>query len=225
MRILVDYRPALRARTGVGEYIRQLVQAYTATHHDEVARLYELMEGPARTRRSAPSSALASSTAECRCRCSTISGTGRVAAGRNARRSVSTSCTRRIRCSFRPGTPPRSSPFTTSSSSIIPNACAARSGATIPSWRPRMPAVPTPSSRHRVRTQRLHHRATRRARGSRLLLPSGRAGVEDARRRAPNVPPDGYVLLLGTLEARKNVGVILDAFAHARAAGVARRDS
>jgi glycosyltransferase involved in cell wall biosynthesis len=37
MRILVDYRPALRARTGVGEYIRQLVQAYTAAHRDEVA--------------------------------------------------------------------------------------------------------------------------------------------------------------------------------------------
>jgi glycosyltransferase involved in cell wall biosynthesis len=30
---------------------------------------------------------------------------------------------------------------------------------------------------------------------------------------SPHVPPDGYVLLLGTLEARKNVGVILDAFA------------
>jgi glycosyltransferase involved in cell wall biosynthesis len=37
MRILVDYRPALRARTGVGEYIRQLVRAYTATHQDDVA--------------------------------------------------------------------------------------------------------------------------------------------------------------------------------------------
>ena len=34
MRILVDYRPALRARTGVGEYIRRVVQAYTATHRD-----------------------------------------------------------------------------------------------------------------------------------------------------------------------------------------------
>lgn len=31
--------------------------------------------------------------------------------------------------------------------------------------------------------------------------------------RAPNVPPDGYVLFLGTLEARKNVGVLLDAYA------------
>src|SRR5262245_4548333 len=36
MRILVDYRPALRARTGVGEYIRQLVHAYTAVFPDEM---------------------------------------------------------------------------------------------------------------------------------------------------------------------------------------------
>ncbi len=36
MRILVDYRPALRARTGVGEYIHTLVRAYTATHDDAV---------------------------------------------------------------------------------------------------------------------------------------------------------------------------------------------
>jgi len=36
MRILVDYRPALRARTGVGEYIRGLVHAYTTTRRDEV---------------------------------------------------------------------------------------------------------------------------------------------------------------------------------------------
>jgi glycosyltransferase involved in cell wall biosynthesis len=30
--------------------------------------------------------------------------------------------------------------------------------------------------------------------------------------RGPNVPPNGYALLLGTLEARKNIGVVLDAF-------------
>ncbi len=36
MRILVDYRPALRERTGVGEYIHQLVRAYTAAHRDDV---------------------------------------------------------------------------------------------------------------------------------------------------------------------------------------------
>lgn len=37
MRILVDYRPALRARTGVGEYMHEIVRAYTAAHDDEVA--------------------------------------------------------------------------------------------------------------------------------------------------------------------------------------------
>ena len=36
MRILVDYRPALRERTGVGEYIHQLARAYTATYREEL---------------------------------------------------------------------------------------------------------------------------------------------------------------------------------------------
>jgi glycosyltransferase involved in cell wall biosynthesis len=36
MRILVDYRPALRARTGVGEYIHELTRAYTAAYSDPV---------------------------------------------------------------------------------------------------------------------------------------------------------------------------------------------
>jgi glycosyltransferase involved in cell wall biosynthesis len=39
MRILVDYRPALRERTGVGEYMHQLVRAYAAHGDDEVAVL------------------------------------------------------------------------------------------------------------------------------------------------------------------------------------------
>src|SRR4051794_36353973 len=37
MRILVDYRPAVRARTGVGEYMHELVRAYTAAYDDSVA--------------------------------------------------------------------------------------------------------------------------------------------------------------------------------------------
>ena len=36
MRILVDYRPAVRRRTGVGEYMHQLTRAYTAAFDDEV---------------------------------------------------------------------------------------------------------------------------------------------------------------------------------------------
>jgi hypothetical protein len=35
--ILVDYRPALRARTGVGEYMHEIIRAYTAAHDDQVA--------------------------------------------------------------------------------------------------------------------------------------------------------------------------------------------
>jgi glycosyltransferase involved in cell wall biosynthesis len=37
MRVIVDYRAALRARTGVGEYIHELIRAYRATHDDDVA--------------------------------------------------------------------------------------------------------------------------------------------------------------------------------------------
>lgn len=37
MRILVDYRPALRDRTGVGEYIHELVRTYAAAHPGEMA--------------------------------------------------------------------------------------------------------------------------------------------------------------------------------------------
>src|SRR5215510_4225321 len=36
VQILVDYRPALRARTGVGEYMHEIIRAYTATHDDQV---------------------------------------------------------------------------------------------------------------------------------------------------------------------------------------------
>jgi glycosyltransferase involved in cell wall biosynthesis len=39
MHILVDYRPALRERTGVGEYIHQLVRAYAASQPDTVSVL------------------------------------------------------------------------------------------------------------------------------------------------------------------------------------------
>jgi glycosyltransferase involved in cell wall biosynthesis len=36
MKILVDYRPALRERTGVGEYVHRLVQAYGAAYPGEI---------------------------------------------------------------------------------------------------------------------------------------------------------------------------------------------
>src|SRR5690349_5667488 len=36
MRILVDYRPAVRRRSGVGEYMHELVRAYTQLFSDRV---------------------------------------------------------------------------------------------------------------------------------------------------------------------------------------------
>ncbi len=35
MQILVDYRPALRARTGVGEYMHEIIRAYAAAYDDD----------------------------------------------------------------------------------------------------------------------------------------------------------------------------------------------
>lgn len=36
VRVLVDYRPALRARTGIGEYVHELARALARSHGDEV---------------------------------------------------------------------------------------------------------------------------------------------------------------------------------------------
>ena len=40
MRILVDYRAALRARTGVGAYIHELIKAYAGSHPDDDVSLF-----------------------------------------------------------------------------------------------------------------------------------------------------------------------------------------
>jgi len=34
VKILVDSRPALRERTGVGEYLHEIIRAYTLAHDD-----------------------------------------------------------------------------------------------------------------------------------------------------------------------------------------------
>ena len=40
VRILVDYRPALRARTGVGEYMHEIIRAYAAAHRDDTVAAF-----------------------------------------------------------------------------------------------------------------------------------------------------------------------------------------
>jgi hypothetical protein len=62
-----------------------------------------------------------------------------------------------------------------------------------------------------VRTERLIVERLGVARDRVYCCPPG-APTWTALGRGPNVPPKGYALLLGTLEARKNIGVVLDAF-------------
>ena len=40
MRIIVDYRPALRARSGVGEYVHQMVRALALRYPDDSLTLF-----------------------------------------------------------------------------------------------------------------------------------------------------------------------------------------
>ncbi len=217
MRILVDYRPALRARTGVGEYIHQLVRAYTATHHDECRGLHELVEGPARAHARRRAAAPGSSTAECRCGAQLSLASA--SSGRRSRRW-----------------PGRVDVVHAAHPLLIPSRHAAQV-VTIHDLffldhpervrdeiRRDYPAL-APAHARRADAVITSSRATQRLIVERLGVPADRiyccppgAPAWKTLGRAPNVPPDGYVLFLGTLEPRKNVGVLLDAFDAARAA-------
>ena len=63
----------------------------------------------------------------------------------------------------------------------------------------------TPSSRPRSTARARSCRSSGRGAETHLRLPAGRADVEDARPRAERAP-DGCILFVGTLEPRKNVG-------------------
>jgi glycosyltransferase involved in cell wall biosynthesis len=210
MRILVDYRPALRARTGVGEYIRQLVQAYTATHDDDVAVLTSSWKDR-------PAPALA-----------------RELGARVIDRKVPVAVLNYLwhRVEWPPVEMLSGAVDVVHAAHplIIPSRHAAQVvtihdlfflehpervhgeikrdyPALAPAHARRADAVITSS----LRTQRLI--------AERLDVPEARiyccppgAPTWKTLGGSPCVPSDGYVLLLGTLEARKNVGVILDAF-------------
>jgi glycosyltransferase involved in cell wall biosynthesis len=217
MRILVDYRPALRARTGVGEYIHRLVQAYTATHHDDVAVF-------------------------------TSSWKDRPAAGL-ARELQARVVDRKVPVAIlnylwhRVEWPPvetLAGPADVVHAAhplLIPSRQAAQVvtihdlfflehpervrgeiardyPALAPAHARRADAVITSSLRtQRLITERLGVPADRV-----YCCPPG-APRWKALGGSPHVPSDGYVLLLGTLEARKNIGVILDAFVKLAQAG------
>jgi glycosyltransferase involved in cell wall biosynthesis len=221
MRILVDYRPALRARTGVGEYIRQLVRAYTATHHDDVAVFTSSWKD-----RPAP-------TLGAEIRASVVD--------RHVPVAVLNYLWHRLEW---PPVETLAGPVDVVHAAhplLIPS----RDGAQVvtihdlffldhpervrgeirrdyparaPAHARRADAIITSS----VRTQRLIVERLGVAQDRVYCCPPG-APVWKTLGRSPNVPSNGYVLLLGTLEARKNVGVILDAFSRLAQAGPAPR--
>jgi glycosyltransferase involved in cell wall biosynthesis len=210
MRILVDYRPALRARTGVGEYIRRLVHAYTATHDDQLM----LFTSSWKDR---PSPALA---AEFRAR----------VVDRRVPVSVLNYLWHRVEW------PPvellagRVDIVHAAHPLMIPARHAAQVvtihdlffldhpervrdeirrdyPALAPSHARRADAIVTPSAHTQRQTiERLG------VPGDRVYCCPPGAPAWKTLGRAPNLPSNGYALVLGTLEARKNIGVVLDAF-------------
>lgn len=210
MKVLVDYRPALRARTGVGEYVHEVVRAYAATYDDDVA----LFTSSWKDRPAAD--------------------TGRAVRARVIDRRVPVYLLNYLW--HRTGWPPvemLAGPMDVVHAAhplIIPARHAARvvtvhdlyfltAGTDLPAeikrdYRElagdharRAEAVVTPS----------HY--TGRQVVERLGVPANRvyvcpfgAPTWKTLGRGPNSPRDGYILFVGTLTARKNVGTVLDAY-------------
>ena len=209
MRILVDYRPALRARTGVGEYTHEMVRAYTAAHDDDVAIFTSSWKD-----RPAPD----------------------LAAALRARvidRRVPVAALNLLwhRASWPPVELLAGAADVVHAAHplLIPARRAAQvvtihdlfflsshhAGAEIR----RDYAALTPSHAARADAIVTSSHYTRQRILDRLGIPAERVytcpfGAPAWRRlgRAPNTPRDGYLLLVGTLIARKNVGTLLDAY-------------
>ena len=209
MRILVDYRPALRARTGVGEYIRQLVSAYTATHRDELV----LFTSSWKDR---PSPTLATEL-----RAAVVD--------RQVPVSVLNYLWHRLEWPPVEMMTGQVDVVHAAHPLLIPSRHAAqvvtihdlffldhpervrdeirRDYPTLaPAHARRADAIITSSQR----TQQLIVERLGVAEEYVYCCPPG-APVWTSLGRAPNVPANGYMLVLGTLEARKNIGVVLDA--------------
>jgi glycosyltransferase involved in cell wall biosynthesis len=210
MRILVDYRPALRERTGVGEYIHQLVRAYAAEHPGDVTVF-------------------------------TSSWRDRPRPGVAAELGVSV-VDRRVPVRVlnllwhRAGWPPvesiagRFDVVHAAHPLIIP----ARRAAQIVTIHDLFFLSDPDGARAEVRrdyaslagthARHAHAVITSTHHGKRLVSSVLGVGEEriyvcppgapawQALGRGPNVPADGYLLFIGTLEARKNVGALLDAY-------------
>ena len=212
VRILVDYRPALRERTGVGEYIHQLVRAYTAAHADDEMVLFTS------SWKDRPAATVAAETR------------ARIVDRRIPVRMLNYLWHRREW----PPVEALAGPVDVAHSAH-PLLMPARDAAQVITIHDLFFLSSTDETRPDVRRDysalvRAHAArahaivtSTQYGRGqiiSRLGIEPGRIYVCPAGAptwhnlgREPNVPADGCILFLGTLEPRKNVGVLLDAYA------------
>lgn len=210
MRILVDYRPALRARTGVGEYAHELVRAYCAQHNDEVTAFTSSWKDR-------PSPRLGQ---DLRVRVSDHRVPVRLLNALWHRASWPPvewlSGGQDVVHSFHPLLIParRAARVVTVNDLFF----LTRPDRVRDEIRRDYPAL---ARDHACRADAViaisHH--TRRLTIDQLGVAPARIhvclpGAPTWRRlgSAPNIPPNGYVLFVGTLEHRKNVGVLLDAF-------------
>lgn len=216
MRILVDYRPALRERTGVGEYIHQLVRAYTAATRDDEMLLFTS------SWKDRPAPAVEAETG------------ARVVDRRVPVRILNYLWHRREW--------PPAEMFAGAvdvTHSAHPLLMPARHAAQIVTVHDLFFLENAHDSHAEIRRDYAalaasHARRAdavitstqygRRQIAERLGVPQERiylcppgAPVWRTLGAAPNRPADGCILFVGTLEARKNIGVLLDAYAHALA--------
>ena len=210
MRILVDYRPAVRARTGVGEYIHTLVRAYTATYDDAVTLFtssWKDRPSPALGRelrarvvdRRVPVSALNYLWHRAEWpNIETLAGNVDVVHAAHpllipARRAAQIVT---IHDLFFLTNPERTRAEIRRDYAPLAPSHARRADAVITSSSHTKRLV---SERLDVAPDRIH------------VCPPG-APTWQTLGRAPNTPADGYILFLGTLEPRKNLDVLLDAY-------------
>jgi glycosyltransferase involved in cell wall biosynthesis len=210
MRILVDYRPALRDRTGVGEYVHQLVRAYAAAHPGELMLFTSSWKD-----RPPPSLAPALGAP-------VIDRRIPVRALNLLWHRVDWPPVELIAGAFDVVhaahpllIPARRAAQVVTIHDLFFLTNPATTRAEIRRDYPRLVAAHARKA-HAVVTSTLHgkHLVTERLgvpRDNIHVCPPG-APVWQTLGRTPNVPSDGYLLFLGTLEPRKNVGALLDAY-------------
>jgi glycosyltransferase involved in cell wall biosynthesis len=215
VRILVDYRPALRERTGVGEYVHELVRAYTklpAGREDEVVLFTSSWKDRP------------------------VTGLAQELNARVVDRRVPVSALNYAWHQFElPSVEWLAGPVDVVHA-LHPLLIPSRRAAQVVTIHDLFFMTSPEHTRAEIRRDYVHLTPPHARRAHAVVTPShytaGRVVRElnvtaeaihvcspgapawRALGRQPNVPVDGYILFLGTLEPRKNIGLLLDAYTH-----------